>query len=160
MAGLRDLLVELRLDDPRTVLQSGNAVFESPKPSGALETLLETAIAERFGLASEVFVRTSREWDAAIDSNPFAVEAQKDPSHLLLVALKNAPKTAQVEKLRVAIKGRERVAVEGRHAYVVYPDGIGRSKLTNTVIESNLGTRVTGRNWNTVLKLAALARGS
>jgi uncharacterized protein (DUF1697 family) len=39
----------------------------------------------------------------------------------------------------------------------VYPDGIGRSRLTNRVIETKLDTRGTGRNWNTVLKLAELA---
>jgi uncharacterized protein (DUF1697 family) len=36
--------------------------------------------------------------------------------------------------------------------------GIGRSRLTHTLIEKKLGTRGTGRNWNTVLKLAALAK--
>ena len=46
----------------------------------------------------------------------------------------------------------------GRHAYIVYPDGIGRSRLTNKLIDSKLGTRGTGRNWNTVLKLADLVR--
>ena len=51
----------------------------------------------------------------------------------------------------------EAVQAEGPHLYVTYPDGIGRSKLTNQVIESKLGTRGTGRNWNTVLKLRALA---
>jgi uncharacterized protein (DUF1697 family) len=160
MAGLKDLLVELQLENPRTLLQSGNLVFDSPKSPASVETFLEPAIAKRFGLVSEVFVRTSLEWDAAIAGNPFVREAREDPSHLLLLALKSAPKASQVEKLRAAIKGRERVGVEGRQAYLVYPDGIGRSKLTNSVIESNLGSRVTGRNWNTVLKLAALAGGS
>ena len=42
------------------------------------------------------------------------------------------------------------------HAYIVYPNGIGRSRLTNTLIERTLGTRGTGRNWNTVLKLGGL----
>jgi len=42
---------------------------------------------------------------------------------------------------------------------MVYPDGIGRSRLTSAVIENKLGTRGTARNWNTVLKLAALASG-
>jgi uncharacterized protein (DUF1697 family) len=74
--------------------------------------------------------------------------------------LKSAPRAPQVEALRAAIKGRERVEVDGRHAYLFYPDGIGRSKLTNAVIESRLGARGTGRNWNTVQKLAALARGA
>ena len=44
-----------------------------------------------------------------------------------------------------------------RYLYVIYPDGQGQSKLTNTIIERALATRGTARNWNTVLKLAALA---
>jgi len=36
---------------------------------------------------------------------------------------------------------------------------IGRSRLTNALIHKQLGTRGTGRNWNTVLRLAALAAG-
>jgi uncharacterized protein (DUF1697 family) len=44
----------------------------------------------------------------------------------------------------------------GKQLYIVYPDGIGRSRLTNAIIEKTLGTSGTGRNWNTVLKLGAL----
>jgi uncharacterized protein (DUF1697 family) len=62
-----------------------------------------------------------------------------------------------VSALQGAIKGREQVRVKGRQAYITYPDGIGRSKLTMAVIEKALGTRGTGRNWNTVLKLGDLA---
>ena len=57
----------------------------------------------------------------------------------------------------VAIKGREVVRTDGSHAYIVFPDGVGRSRLTHDLIERKLGTRGTGRNWNTVLKLGALA---
>ena len=62
-----------------------------------------------------------------------------------------------VAALQQAIVGREVVQAGGHHAYVVYPDGIGRSRLTSALIEKALGTRTTGRNWNTVLKLDALA---
>jgi uncharacterized protein (DUF1697 family) len=55
---------------------------------------------------------------------------------------------------------REIVRAKGRQAYIYYVDGVGRSKLTNSLIEQKLGTRATGRNWNTVLKLGALAGGS
>jgi uncharacterized protein (DUF1697 family) len=55
--------------------------------------------------------------------------------------------------------GRERVKGVDRRACIVYPDGVGRSKLTATVIERALGTRGTGRSWNTVRRVeAALAR--
>ena len=57
-----------------------------------------------------------------------------------------------------AIVGAEIVRAEGRHLYAVYPDGVGRSRLTTQLIEKHLGTRGTGRNWNTVLKLMELAR--
>lgn len=59
--------------------------------------------------------------------------------------------------LQAALTGPEVVRAEGRQAYIVYPNGIGRSRLTHTVIEKKLGTRGTSRNWNTVLKLRALA---
>ena len=70
---------------------------------------------------------------------------------------KAAPADGALEALRAAIKGPEQVAIVGRNAYLVYPDGIGRSKLTITVIEKKLGVRGTARNWNTVLKLAEMA---
>ncbi len=160
MATLREVLAELGLANPRTLLQSGNALFESSKKPAALEPLLEKAIAKAFALDTEVFVRTAGEWDEAIAANPFAHEADADPGHLLLMPLKDAPTASRVEALQRSIKGRERVAAKGRHAYVVYPDGIGRSKLTIAIGESKLGTRGTGRNWNTVQKLASAARGA
>ena len=61
--------------------------------------------------------------------------------------------------LQKAIVGREVVRAKGRCLYVVYRDGIGRSKLTSAMIEKKLGTRGTARNWNTVLKLHTLASG-
>jgi uncharacterized protein (DUF1697 family) len=42
-------------------------------------------------------------------------------------------------------------------AYLVYPDGVGASKLTAAKIENALGSSGSARNWNTVLKLRALA---
>jgi uncharacterized protein (DUF1697 family) len=64
-----------------------------------------------------------------------------------------------VDALQKAIKGREVVRAVGRAAYLVYPDGVGRSKLTATLVEKHLGCRGTARNWNTVLKLDAMAHG-
>jgi len=78
----------------------------------------------------------------------------------VLMCLKDAPAPAAVKALRDAIKGRETVKTLGRHAYFLYPDGIGNSKLTIAVIERQLGTAGTARNWNTVLKLGALTEKS
>jgi uncharacterized protein (DUF1697 family) len=73
------------------------------------------------------------------------------------MVLKQAVSAQAVKELQAAISGREVVRGAGREVYIVYPDGVGRSRLTNAVIEKKLGARATGRNWNSVLKLQALA---
>ena len=158
MADLKAMLVDLGFDNSQTLLQTGNAVFQTAKSTcDRLETRLEQALAERFELTADVFVRTAEEWRHAIAANPFAKEAANDPSHLLVMPLKKAPTKQQVQDLQTAIHDREIVAAVGRELFIVYPDGIGRSKLTNKLIETRLATRGTGRNWNTALKLAQLA---
>ena len=158
MADLKALLDKLGFEHARTLLQSGNMVFRSDEGSSAkLEALLAGAAKKRLGLETDFFVRNATEWKAVIAANPFPEEAKRDPARLVMMCLKDAPSREAVTALQSAIKGREVVRAKGRQAYVVYPDGQGESRLTIAVIEKKLGTRGTGRNWNTVLKLAALA---
>jgi len=157
MSDLRDLLTALDMRDARSLLQSGNVVFRSASRSAAqLERTLEKETKARLGVETDYFVRTADEWSELIADNPFPREAKSDPGHLVAMCLKAAPDRAAVTALQQAIAGREVVRAVGRHAYIVYPDGIGRSRLTMALIEKKLGTRGTGRNWNTVAKLGAL----
>ena len=159
MSDLRDLLTQLGFADGRSLLQSGNLVFRTrARPTAALERLLETECETHLGAGTDFFVRTAEDWEAVVAQNPFPNEARRDPSHLAVMFLKTAPDAENVKALQNAITGAEIVRAMGRHAYIVYPDGIGRSRLTHTLVEKKLGTRGTGRNWNTVLKLGALAR--
>jgi uncharacterized protein (DUF1697 family) len=146
MSAIRDAMTNAGYEDVRTLLMSGNVVFRSPKKPKLDGMFL-----------CDAFVRSAKEWDAIVANNPFPGEAKRDPGHLIMMALRDKPKS--VEPLREAIAGREYVELDGRQLYLVYPDGVGRSKLTNALIEKKLGTRGTARNWNTVLKLQALARG-
>jgi uncharacterized protein (DUF1697 family) len=158
MADLRELLDGMGLQEAQTLLQSGNVVFRSDiRTAAELERLIERELAQRLQLATDVFVRSGREWHEVVKANPFPSEAAQDPSHLLAIVLKETPARAHVQALQNAITGRELVQSKARCAYVVYPDGIGRSRLTSALIEKHLGTRGTGRNWNSVLKLRDLA---
>jgi uncharacterized protein (DUF1697 family) len=96
-----------------------------------------------------------------IAKNPFPEAARRDPSHLLVVFRKTPADAALVRAIRASITGREAVEAVGRHLYIVYPDGIGRSKLKVPEKKADPNMRGTGRNWNTVLKLAeSLAEAS
>jgi uncharacterized protein (DUF1697 family) len=157
MADLRSMLAALRLANPQSLLQSGNLLFDSSLPSGKLERLLEAEAEKRLGLRTDFLVRDASEWSQILARNPFPEVAERDPAHLLVMCLKDAPVPANVDALRAAIVGRESVQADGRQLYIVYPDGIGPSRLTGNLIERKLATRGTARNWNTARKLDALA---
>jgi uncharacterized protein (DUF1697 family) len=162
MSDLRDIVAKLGFAGVRSLLQSGNLVFRndprSPaRASAEIERLLEAGLKKRLGIETDFFVRSAAELKAVIAKNPFRKEAERDPAHLVAMFLKGAPSPKQVAALEQAIVGPEKFRVEGKLAYIVYPNGIGNSKLTNALLDRKLETRGTGRNWNTVLKLAAMS---
>ena len=119
------------------------------------ESYVETMLLEKAGWKAGALA----EWDEIVAGNPFRAEAARDPGHLVAMILKTAPVAAKVTALQAAAKaGPERVRASGAHLYIVYPEGIGRSKLTNVAIEKALAVRGTARNWNTVLKLQRAAQ--
>lgn len=158
MTNLRRFLTELGFENVRSVLQSGNLVFVSRSRTGAeLERHLETEASKRLALEVDFFVRTAEEWKSIVRQNPFRREAEREPAHLIVLFLKNAPAAKDVALLQADISGPEVVKAKGRQAYIFYPNGMGRSKLTFAMIERRIG-RGTGRNWNTVMKLDVIAK--
>jgi uncharacterized protein (DUF1697 family) len=157
MSDLSALLSRNGFGQVRTLLQSGNVVFRSDARDPVnLERSLEQLVSNRFGLTTDIFVRSAVEWHQILAQNPFPREAEDDPAHLVVTVLKRTPTVPEWDALRSAIPGRERVEGVGRQAYIVYPDGIGTSKLTAALIERKLSTRGTSRNWNTARKLDQL----
>jgi uncharacterized protein (DUF1697 family) len=150
---------QLGCSDVRTLLQSGNAVFAPPRRTNAqtLERRLEAEAQRCFGFDIAFMLRGAAEWQSIVADNPFPAAARSDPGRLVVMALKGVPSPAGVKALRDGYAGPETLEIRGRNAYLIYPDGQGRSKLTNALIERRFGVAGTARNWNTVLKLAALA---
>lgn len=157
MADLRAALTKAGFSNVRTLLQSGNVVLDAATASpSTLESQLEAEVKKRFSLEVEIHVRTPAEWAAVMKANPFAAEAKRDPGHLLVTFFKTPLDKAKVKAAQAAIVGPERLQADGRHLYMVFPEGMGRSKAA-VVVGKTLGPGGTARNWNTVQKLAALA---
>src|SRR5438477_62454 len=82
----------------RTLLQSGNVVFRADAGVPAdLEHLLEAEATKHLDTHPDFLVRTAAEWAAIVDGNPFPAEAERDPGHLLVMCLKQAPTESAVE---------------------------------------------------------------
>ena len=157
MGDLRERLRESGFESVRTLLQSGNIVFQTDLGRREeIERRIEDEIAQSCERPTVCFVRTAAEWRNVIARNPFPHQAAEDPGHMTVLVLKEAPPAAAWKALQAAITGREAVRGQSDHGYVVYPDGTGRSRLTVGRIERVLGTGGTIRNWNTVTKIGSL----
>lgn len=153
------MFVDLGFADAATLLQSGNVVFSAKgKSREELEDQLSLETEQRLGVQCDYFVRTIEEWDKIIAANPFLKEAQDDPSHLLVTVQRDKPDEAELEAFQAAITGPEVIKPGSEHTYTIYPDGIGNSKIDRVPGYRKLCAKGTARNWNTVLKLADLAR--
>lgn len=159
MAELRALATGEGFTEVETYIQSGNLVLTAKKPVSSVVAALERAIERHFGFTVDVIARTADQWDAYAGGSPFA-DAQRDrPNHLLLGLAAKPLNEGVAEALRARAKGGERVEVVGDAIWFDYPNGnVARSKLTPAAIDKAAGSPVTARNWNTVLKLHAMAR--
>ena len=154
MADLRALADELGLGPARTYIASGNLLFSAPKAGrAALADKLERAIAERFGVASPVVLRTGAELRAVVAAHPFG----RDTSHTYVTFLAAKPRAAAVETIDPAEIAPDRFVVRGADGYLSYPNRVTGARLTGALLERALGVPGTARNWRTVTKLAELA---
>ena len=149
MTELRAVAQGLGLTRVRTLIASGNLVFDSEDTPAGLETALEAAVERHFGFPVDIMVRTAAQWSVYVAANPFPAEAEASPKFLLLFAGKQATAEAAVAHLTARAAPEEKVAGSGDTVWIYFANGGGRSKLAS-------GPRPglwTGRNWRTVLAI-------
>lgn len=157
MADLKAMVEALGFSEVKTLLQSGNVVFEAGDRSDAeLEALLETEAEARIGLATRFIVRGPTAWRAIIDANPLPEEARREPSRFLANVAREKVTADQLAAIRAVATPGEKVEAVDRCVYIFFGDGIADSKAALVFGKTSLGLTATGRNWNTVLKIAAL----
>jgi uncharacterized protein (DUF1697 family) len=152
MKELVAVLEGLGLQNIRTYIQSGNVAFDSKAADAAkLSAQIGAAIHKSHGFEPQVLLLDAARLEKIIRANPFPeAEGAGNTLHFMfLAAIPPKPDLAGIEKIRAA---SERCELKGDVFYLHAPDGVGRSKLVANM-ERLLGVPVTGRNWNTVLKL-------
>lgn len=159
MKDLKELYASLDFKDVVTYIQSGNVVCSGNDTDMALiSQRIEESFAAKFGFHSNVIVRAAAEIQEIIEHNPFQDQPEKESKRLLVLFLATQPASTALEDIHQAYTGPEELFLIGRELYIYYPDGMGRSKLSHTLLEKKLKTAGTGRNWNTVLQLQKLVQ--
>jgi uncharacterized protein (DUF1697 family) len=155
MADLKKAFESLGFKRVRTVLASGNVVFEGPEKDRSLAGTIAAKLEKDLGFPVTVVLRTLRELRAVIASDPFK-DAPTGPGvkrYVTFLAEKRAglpgllaPKPEQGLRL-------VRVTPGEVFSVVRLSPGAGTPELM-AFLEKALGPKVTTRNWQTVLRLA------
>ena len=157
MDTLREIYTNLGMRDVQTYIQSGNVVCRAPKITPTLPGQIEAAIEQACGFRPEVVLRTVEQFTAILAANPFAANPAIEPNKLHVHFLRSAPGPQAATLLEKIPRKNEEIHLIHHEVFVYYPDGIGQSKITAAAFDRALHTRNTGRNWNTVTKLHAIA---
>ena len=154
MTALCEVFAAAGCAESESYIQSGNVVFRSALDPETLQRQLATAIAERFGFAVPVVVRSAAELRLALARNPFAEIAE---DQLAVMFLRDRPTMESLTRLEVERFLPERFLVVDREIYLAMPNGAGRSKLTTAYFDTRLKTTGTVRNLRTIRVLLEMA---
>lgn len=158
MDALRKSFEALGLKSVQTYVQSGNVVFSAPKQSEvALSGKLQAKILRDFGLSVVVIVRSAEDINQVVKKNPFLKEKGIDIIRLHVAFLSGPPEKAALKALEAFPADSDRFRLSGKEIYLHYPNGSGKAKLANNVLEKVLSVSATTRNWNTVNTLREMS---
>ena len=160
MDALKELHESLGLLAVETYIQSGNVVFTSDDVDVTqIQKDIKHGFAQKFGFQVNVMVRTEDQFNVMIENNPFQNQPMKESKWVVAMFLATQPMSTALEDIQKTYTGPEELHIIGQEVFIYYPEGIGRSKLTNTFLEKKLKTTGTARNWNTVLRLQKMLQG-
>jgi uncharacterized protein (DUF1697 family) len=147
MADLRTLCLESGFGRVETYIASGNVVFESRAAAAKVKAELEARLLDYAGKPVGVVVRTAPEMLAVLNGNPFP---DGEPDRTYTIFFDRRPARDALD--HVAGLSDEKLCLGDREIYILYPSGMGRSKLKIPAAKTG-----TARNMNTVAKLVKMA---
>ncbi|WP_213815020.1 DUF1697 domain-containing protein [Glaciihabitans sp. dw_435] len=155
MADLRSLVEGLGYTGVRTLLQSGNVVFDSDRAVDvAAREALEAAIVSATGVTSKVLVVDEARFRRIASANPL-LDVGTDDSRLIVTFVDEVPDAGTLSRPSDDELLPERIVFGAEAIYQWLPDGVLKTRLPPRFHE-RLGRVATARNWRTVTKIVDL----
>jgi uncharacterized protein (DUF1697 family) len=154
MEALDRVFASLKFKDIKTLIASGNVLFEGPGKGRELEGRIEKALLKGLGFEVPVMVRTLAQIEAILEANPFKRHpAGADVKNY--VAFLSAEPDAKVRLPKCPAGERwEVLKMTPREIFITTRrKADGHFGFPNDFIEKGLGVSATTRNWNTVMRI-------
>ncbi|MGX9119429.1 MAG: DUF1697 domain-containing protein [Mesorhizobium sp.] len=159
MSDLRAMTEGLGLYNPRTLVATGNLVFETKETEiAALERRLETAFEKTFGRHVDIIVRRADDWLKLAAGNPFPAESAAAADQVAVRVMRKPVPAEALAALEAYVGNDERMQAVGGDIWIFFSRETPSSRLLAATSHKRLGVG-TSRNWNTVRKLAEMVGG-
>jgi len=156
MADWRAMMRDMGLENPRTLIATGNAIFESKHTRvQQLEHELETAFERRFGRRVHTIVRAALPFRRLAKANPFSKESTADGSRVMVRVMRKPIAQEFGATLQPYLTQGERVQIVHGDLWVHFKHRPIESRLMPVLGSKRMGIG-TVRNWNTVRRLAEM----
>lgn len=153
MPVLRQCFEDAGFGNVRTVISSGNVVFDARSASEAsLQRKAERAMETGMGRSFMTIVRRQDALHALLATDPYADSGLAPTAKRVVTFLREPP--AATLALPLASGHARIMAVVGSEVFTVYEPG-DRQPVFMALIEKTFGKAVTTRTWETVRKCAA-----
>ena len=136
MADLQAYFAGCGATNVRTYIQSGNVVCDHrAKTSRELRGIVEEHLAGQLGYRVSALALTAKELSAIAAGNPYDVKLPEFGRRMHVCFFERAPTPAAIESIQPYVNDRERLIVQKSAGYTYHTDGLGRARLSHTVIE-------------------------
>jgi uncharacterized protein (DUF1697 family) len=160
MSDLKRLFLSAGCKEVRTVIQSGNVLFEAAaRDTPAIIRRIQAKLRELLGGDATVLFRKIREVEGAVRAAPFK-KGEAGPDVKLYVAfLSQKPSSKPRLPLLSPEEALEVLEMKGLEVFIVSrKKKNGMYGFPNNFIEKEFGVPATSRNWSTVKKIVELSR--
>jgi len=156
MADLKAMAEGLGLRNVRTLVATGNLVFEAERTAtAALEKRLEVAFETAFDRHVDIIVRGAGDWQKLASRNPFPTESEEAGDQVAVRVMRKPVAEDVLSGLQAYAAEDEKVLLIGGDIWLVFSRERPSSRLLAAANHKRLGIG-TSRNWNTVRKLAEM----
>ncbi|AJH14018.1 hypothetical protein MPR_0825 [Myroides profundi] len=153
---LKQLCINLGLQNVQTYIQSGNIIYQSVEvDSSILSKKIQDKILSTLNLTVPTLTLDIDQFEEILVQHPFTKE--EELAQLYITFIDGTPQQEGINSLEEKKNTLELLHTTDNAIYLVANIGYGKTKITNALIENKLKVTATTRNYKTCLKIKALA---
>ncbi|MBL0373033.1 DUF1697 domain-containing protein [Rhizobium sp. KVB221] len=157
MADLRRVAEKLGFGNTRTLVSTGNLIFEADdQPVSDIEAALEAAFAAFHGKHVDIIIRNADRWRVLIAANPFPDESASTPDRVVVRVMRQRAEEQVLDRCRRVQANGEQVCLVDGDLWIAFAGKPSESKLPGVLAPGRMGGIGTTRNWNTVRRLGEM----